>query len=98
MNKCSRCGDAIDDDFHKEICPEGRFNKSADLVKRKNITWSDTNLLDDFSEKNNNEDFFFGRLICRNCNSLSFEVLITDEYETSARCIKCGMYYKVHCG
>ena len=35
---------------------------------------------------------------CRNCGGLSFEVLQTDNYETAARCNKCGMYYLVHCG
>jgi hypothetical protein len=72
---------------------KGCFNSSADLVKRKDVTWSDTNLDQKF--ENNDE---FTRLKCRNCKSTSFEVLGTGGYETSARCTTCGMYYIVHCG
>lgn len=81
--------------------PNGRFNKSADLVKRVNKTWSDTNLDYEYGSSNGfysssvNE---FKRLQCRNCNGLSFEVLKTDDYETAAKCHECGMYYLVHCG
>jgi hypothetical protein len=72
---------------------DGCFNESADLVKRKDETWSDTNLTKEFTEKDT-----FKRLKCRNCDGLSFELLSTDSYETSARCNNCGMYYLVHCG
>ena len=40
----------------------------------------------------------FGRLRCRRCKQTSFEVLHTDDYETSARCNTCGAYYLVHSG
>jgi hypothetical protein len=72
---------------------DGCFNKSADLVKRKDETWSDTNLENEFTEKDT-----FTRLKCRNCDGLSFEVISTGNYETAARCNNCGMYYLVHCG
>ena len=72
---------------------DGCFNKSADLVKRKNETWSDTNLINEFE---GNEEF--KRLECRNCKGISFEVLQTGDYETSAKCCNCGMYYLAHCG
>jgi ribosomal protein S27E len=72
---------------------DGCFNKSADKVKRVDKTWSDTNLNEHFNKKDT-----FKRLKCRNCGGISFEVLITGDYETSARCDNCGMYYKVHCG
>lgn len=72
---------------------EGVPNESADKVKRKNITWSNTNLDDLFTD-----DKIFERLCCRNCKGISFEVLSTDSYETSARCNMCGFYYTVHTG
>lgn len=71
----------------------GSFNKSADTVKRKDKTWSDTNLTRDFI---GNEEFL--RLKCRNCNGILFEILHTGDYETSARCNNCGMYYIAHSG
>lgn len=72
---------------------DGCFNKTADLVKRKNETWSDTNLENEF--KGNEE---FTRLECRNCKGIEFEVLKTRTYETSAKCCNCKMYYIIHCG
>lgn len=80
---------------------KGVFNKSADKVKRVNKTWSDTNMTKDYSNVKYNSDgekMQFKRLKCRNCKGLSFEVLKTDSYETSAKCSTCGMYYFVHCG
>ena len=71
----------------------GCFNKSADLVKRNDKTWSDTNFKKKFTEKDT-----FTRLKCRNCGGLSFEVLKTGNYETTALCDYCGMYYIVHGG
>jgi len=71
----------------------GCINASADQVVRVNKTWSDTNLTRNFGG-----DASFGRLKCRNCGNLTFEVLDTGSYETSARCVICGYYYKVHCG
>lgn len=71
----------------------GCFNKSADLVRRKDETWSDTNLYGEFNDKHT-----FKRLKCRNCNGLKFEVLSIGSYETAAKCCGCGMYYLVHCG
>ena len=72
---------------------EGCFNKSADAVKREDMVWSDTNLENDFSER-----IDFKRLKCRNCKGLDFEVLQTSDYETSAKCVQCKMYYIVHSG
>jgi hypothetical protein len=80
---------------------DGCFNESADKVPRKDETWSDTNLVGDFQnlpEWRKRDPIIFTRLKCRNCGGLNFEVLVTDEYETSARCVNCGMYYIVHCG
>lgn len=69
----------------------GCLNPVADGVERIDETWSDTNLdASEFTEP-------FYRLKCR-CDSLSFEVIHTASYETSARCNSCGMYYIVHCG
>jgi len=72
---------------------DGCFNESADLVKRANLTWSDTNLSHKFTDEDT-----FTRLQCRNCGGLSFEILITGSYETSAQCNNCKMYYIVHSG
>ncbi len=72
---------------------DGCFNENADLVKRKNATWSDTNIRDEF-----NDNAEFKRLECRSCTGIAFEVLQIRSYETSARCCNCGMYYLVHCG
>ena len=72
----------------------GCFNESADRVKRIDRTWSDTNLDIEFDPNHDG----FDRLVCRNCGRLSFEVLITDDFETSARCVQCGMYYIIHTG
>lgn len=72
---------------------DGQLNDSADKVHRVNRTWSDTNLNRKFDANH-----VFDRLICRNCGNLTFEVLGTGSYETSARCVICGFYYKVHCG
>ena len=72
---------------------DGCFNMSADVVKRINKTWSDTNLNDEFKG-----DEEFTRLECRNCKGITFEVLQTAAYETAARCCNCGMYYLAHCG
>lgn len=71
----------------------GCFNESADLIERKNETWSDTNLEQQFTEKD-----IFIRLQCRNCGGISFEVIQTDSYGTSAQCKNCSMYYIVYCG
>lgn len=72
---------------------DGVFNKSADIVKRIDKSWSDTNLDREFTGINS-----FTRLKCRNCNNTAFEVLGTGDYETSAKCLACGMYYIVHTG
>lgn len=73
---------------------EGCFNKSADSIDRVNKTWSDTNMNSDYT----NYKYFFERLICRNCDSTVFEILDIGEHQTAGKCIKCGMYYLVHCG
>jgi len=82
---------------------EGCFNETADVIPRIDEVWSDTNLDKDFVNCPKGAWWWkpvvsFKRLKCRNCGGLSFEVLKTDDYETSARCDKCGMYYIVHCG
>jgi hypothetical protein len=73
---------------------DGCFNEVADKVPRKDETWSDTNL----HENPHYPWKEFTRLKCRNCDGTSFEVLSTDNYETSAKCTNCGMYYIVHTG
>ena len=71
---------------------DGCLNPKADVVPRIKTRWSDTLLnRKTFSEKT------FGRLTCV-CGSVSFEVLQTGEYETTARCHQCGRYFIVHCG
>ena len=71
---------------------EGCYNPSADAVPRKDKTSSDCNLTrQDWGDRT------FERLRCA-CGGLSFEVLGTSSYETSARCDGCGAYYIVHCG
>ena len=72
---------------------DGCFNKSADEVRRKDETWSDTNMSDYFKK-----DAEFTRLKCRNCAGISFEVLDIGSYQTAAKCINCNMYYLAHCG
>jgi len=80
----------------------GTKNESADKVKRIDDCWSDTKLIADctgygvqkFLRDNGGG---FPRLKCENCGRTEFEILITGEWETSARC-KCGFYYIVHTG
>lgn len=72
---------------------DGCFNESADKVTRVMETWSDTNLVNEYPQ-----GYEFTQLICRNCRHTQFEVLSTDDYETSAKCCNCGMYFIVHCG
>ena len=74
--------------------PEGVFNKSADKIPRKDEAWSDTNLTKDYTDRTEP----FTRLRCRNCNTTYFEVMAISDYETSARCAYCGMWYIVHTG
>jgi transcription elongation factor Elf1 len=77
----------------------GTFNESADSIPRRNIVWSDTNLNRDYSkEQPSYIAKEFRRLECNNCKSTSFEVLQTADYETSAQCVGCGMYFIVHSG
>lgn len=76
----------------------GCFNLSADALPRTNKAWSDTNLNIDYSQKTDWIKNEFIRLKCRHCGNISFEVLQTGDYETSAKCYSCGMYYIVHCG
>jgi hypothetical protein len=72
---------------------DGCFNENADKVERVDETWSDTNLVHEYPE-----GYKFKRLVCRNCRSNRFYVLSTNDYETSAKCCECGMYYIVHSG
>ena len=69
----------------------GVFSKKADKTKRKDEIWSDTNLNNKFINRE------FERLKC-NCGSISFEVLQTGSYETTAKCHECKAYYVVHNG
>lgn len=72
----------------------GVFNESADKIPRKKSTWSDGYF--DFEYKN--KGYSFEKLVCKNCGGEAFEVLGTGLYETTAKCIKCNMYYIVHTG
>ncbi len=69
----------------------GDTSEKWDMVERKDDTWSNT-IFDQ------NDVDTFKRLKCRKCGGRSFEVLITGDYETSAKCDKCGIYYVVHTG
>ena len=72
--------------------PDGAYNAAADVVARVDRTWSDTNFT--------RQQFTvpFNRLKCRFCSSISFQVMITGSYETSARCEGCSAWYIVHTG
>ena len=72
----------------------GIKNTTADKVKRIPFTSSDTYLDRIFDENSSS----FGVLECEICKGQSFEVLRTGNWETSAKCTKCNIYYKVHCG
>ena len=90
-------------DEKSPVPAQGRFNKSADGVPRETKTWSDGNLVKDYSEKTLTKPHSFiyktfDRLECNECGSLSFEVLLTADYETTAQCISCGKYFVVHTG
>ena len=73
---------------------QGVPNKSANLVKIKEETWSDTNLDSDYLLCKIIE---FEKLKCK-CGSISFEIFRTGDYETSARCQSCKFWYIVHSG
>jgi hypothetical protein len=73
---------------------DGIKNISADAVQREYVTWSDTNLTKEFSLDHKP----LPTLQCRECSGIVFQVIQTDDWETSARCENCGTYYKVHCG
>lgn len=80
---------------------DGCFNQLADTIKRKDETWSDGNLTEEGLRRSfelHGEVRDFARLVCRNCGNKTFEVLITGPYETTAKCVICGMYYVVHEG
>lgn len=72
--------------------PGGFHNAAADAVVRVDSTWSDGDLMRQQFTKP------FERLKCRFCTSISFQVMITESYETSARCEGCGAWYIVHTG
>jgi len=71
---------------------DGCTNELADKVERVDKCWG-SRLNDYFDDTHK-----FNRLKCRVCGSTSFEVLSTGSYETTAQCIKCGLYYVVHTG
>lgn len=83
--------DKLYDDDDDEV--PGCLNTSADKVGRVDKTWSDCNLDRYFFST----DKPFNRLICLWCKSTMFEILQTDDYETTAKC-QCGHYYIVHSG
>lgn len=95
--RCWDCGRKIreKEKAAQEAKKSGCFNKSADRVKRVNKTWSDCNLTENYAPTKSKS---FERLMCKVCGGISFEVLATGDYETSAKCNKCGMYYIVHTG
>lgn len=80
-------------ELNDNIRLDGCFNPIADRITRLNETWSDTNL-----DRATFHYVSFARLLCRACSSIQFEVMRTGSYETSARCISCGMWYIVHTG
>jgi uncharacterized Zn finger protein len=41
---------------------------------------------------------YWQKVECSQCDSTEFEVIITDLYETSVRCLKCGEMDIVHEG
>lgn len=72
---------------------DGCFNVIADNYPFNLVTWSDCNL--------NSTTFdcqAFDKLQCRNCQGEMFEVFKTGSFETSARCVKCKMWYIAHSG
>ena len=71
---------------------DGCHNLVADAIKRIDATWSDINL-----EAGRFEEAFI-RLVCNECGSKTFEVLLTGDWETTARCTVCGQYFIVHTG
>lgn len=70
----------------------GIFNKSANGAKLKDSTWNVGKL-----DNNYPQGTIFPRLRCE-CGSTRFSVLKTEEYETTAKCLKCGRYHVVHGG
>ena len=89
---------------------KGVRNESADSIKRVNRTWTDCQLDGKFTtdekvyEKNKKDTYYvpngFGRLVCNECGRTAFEILHTDSYQTSAKCLtdRCGLYFIVHSG
>ena len=73
----------------------GMRNPTADAVPRVDRTSSDGNLAYDYGDPRIRTSFY--RQVCRGCGGTLFEVLNTDDYETTARC-PCGLYYVVHTG
>ena len=64
--------------------------KQADKLQRVDLK------LDSINNLRWNIKKSFERLVCPKCNNKTFEVLYTDDYETSVRC--CGRYYIIHDG
>lgn len=77
----------------------GVLNESADEVERINKTWTDTKLDMNYRGATyHGKPMTFDRLVCRQCQGIAFEVLSTADYETTAKCLNCKIYYIVHCG
>jgi hypothetical protein len=80
----------------------GHYNKSLDKIPRKDYTNTkdnptidyDSPTLSKWHEKPNHID----RLKCEICGSTLFEILYTDDYETTAYCVQCELYNIVHTG
>jgi hypothetical protein len=77
------------DEAYLEV--DGVPNGSLNSAPRENKTWSDCNV--DGVYKN-----AVPQLQCRICKGTAFRVLQTDDYETTAECIRCHFYYAVHTG
>jgi len=67
------------------------LNPAADAKQRKEVTWGNDYDVDTMRRK------VFLRLKCI-CGGTAFEVLRTDDFETTAQCIVCHRYYIVHEG
>lgn len=54
---------------------------------------------EEYNQPSNNQERYEWKLIeCAMCDSTKFEVIYTDEYETSIRCLKCSHISIVHDG
>jgi len=73
----------------------GTTDEIADSIKRVDKAWTDVHYWDKPPFPTHSEEYT--RLACP-CGNKSFEVLHTEEYETTAHCLVCGRYFVVHTG